>query len=176
MAIFPGKLAKFKRICHLLRQFHGTTLLIEAVPKLQLLEQAQVIPKSGILELPQLQNLFLEKKKMTKKLCLLFLTCLAAAAILTACGAGDAKSGAQGGKELVFMTNLGANENTALYKNTRKFMQEHPEVKVTLNTVSGNDILNTFTTAAMAGSGPDIVSLDSSGWVIDAAAMSTLSP
>jgi ABC-type glycerol-3-phosphate transport system substrate-binding protein len=113
---------------------------------------------------------------MKKKLCLLFLTGMVITGVLMAGGAGDGKSGARTGTELVFMTHLSANENTALYKKTQKFMEEHPGVKVTLNTVSNSDILNTFTTAAMAGSGPDIVSLDSSGWVIDAAAMNTLTP
>jgi ABC-type glycerol-3-phosphate transport system substrate-binding protein len=113
---------------------------------------------------------------MKKKFCFLFLAGAVAAGVLMAGGAGDNKSEAQGSKELFFMTNLGTNETTALYKKTQKFMEEHTGVKVTLNTVSGNDILNTFTTAALAGSGPDIVSLDSAGWVIDAAAMNTLYP
>jgi multiple sugar transport system substrate-binding protein len=113
---------------------------------------------------------------MNKKWCFLVLMELALAGVLFATGAGEAKgAAAQAPKEIVFMSNLTANENTALYKKTQEYIQK-TGTKVTINTVSVNDLLNVFTTAAMAGAGPDIVSLDSAGWVIDAAAMNTLAP
>jgi ABC-type glycerol-3-phosphate transport system substrate-binding protein len=113
---------------------------------------------------------------MGKKLSCLLFTGLLAAGFL---GAGGQKSGgtvASGAKEIVFMSNLATNDTTGIYKKTQVFNRENPDVKVTLNTVRGNDILTTFITAAMAGSGPDIVSLDSAGWAIDAAAMNILLP
>jgi ABC-type glycerol-3-phosphate transport system substrate-binding protein len=101
---------------------------------------------------------------------------LLAAGFLSAGGQKDGGAAASGPKEIVFMANLATNDTTGIYKKTQVFNRENPEVKVTLNTVRGNDILTTFVTAAMAGSGPDIVSLDSAGWAIDAAAMNILLP
>jgi ABC-type glycerol-3-phosphate transport system substrate-binding protein len=105
------------------------------------------------------------------------LFCLIAVGILSGCSkTGQSASASQAGGEIVFMTHIGANENTALYKKTQQFMQDHPGTKITINTVSNSDILNIFTTAALAGAGPDIVGLDSAGWPVDAAAMNTLLP
>ncbi|MDR2479404.1 MAG: sugar ABC transporter substrate-binding protein [Treponema sp.] len=105
----------------------------------------------------------------------LFVMCILFAGFILSCSRSE-KKGDSSPREIVFMTHIAAGENSALYKKTQQFMQEHPGVKVTINTVNVNDILNNFTTAAMAGSGPDIAGLDSAGWPIDAAAMNTLYP
>lgn len=59
---------------------------------------------------------------------------------------------------------------------TDAFMEANPGVSVTIEYVSANSIQEKFTTAALAGSGPDVIALDSAGWAVDAAAAGLLEP
>jgi multiple sugar transport system substrate-binding protein len=113
---------------------------------------------------------------MQKKLITIMMITLVIAVFSACSGKTSSKGAPAANKEIILMTHIAAGENTALFKKTKAFMDSHPGVTVTINTVNVNDILNNFTTAAMAGAGPDIVGLDSAGWPIDAAAMGTLQP
>ena len=57
-----------------------------------------------------------------------------------------------------------------------QYQEEHPEVKITLQGASQQDIKESFQTAALAGGGADIVTMDNSGHAIDLAAMGLLYP
>lgn len=80
--------------------------------------------------------------------------------------------------EIVFMVldSFTKSEEDALYTTTKEFMEANPDIKVTIEPTPANNIKDKFTTAALSGGGPDIVSLDSAGWAIDGAAMGILSP
>lgn len=66
----------------------------------------------------------------------------------------------------------------SLYDATDAFCKAYPNVKVTIQPTQGStaSVVDKYTTAALSGAGPDIVTLDSSGYVIDCAAMGTLLP
>ena len=86
-----------------------------------------------------------------------------------------AESGLSG--EITFMVLDSFNKDyNPLQEATDAFMVANPGVKVTIEYVSSNDIREKFNTAAMGGSGPDVVSLDSAGWAVDAAAAGLLAP
>jgi ABC-type glycerol-3-phosphate transport system substrate-binding protein len=112
---------------------------------------------------------------MKKLMTMVVVMALLVIPLFTGCS-GKSGSGSTANKEIILMTHIVAGENTALFKKTKAFNDAHPGVTVTINTVNLNDLLNNFTTAAMAGSGPDIVAIDSAGGPIDAAAMGTLQP
>lgn len=80
--------------------------------------------------------------------------------------------------EIVFMVldSFTKSEEDALYTTTKEFMEKNPDIKVTIEPTPANNIKDKFTTAALSGGGPDIVSLDSAGWAIDGAAMDILHP
>ena len=104
---------------------------------------------------------------------------------LTACGGTenteeqDESSG--GSKELtLLMTNDWIDETTELGQTftevIHQYEEENPDVKITLQGASQQDIKENFQTAALAGDGADIVIMDNSGHAIDLAAMGLLYP
>lgn len=104
---------------------------------------------------------------------------------LTACGGtenteGQDESGG-GAKELtLLMTNDWIDETTELGQTftevIHQYEEENPDVKITLQGASQQDIKENFQTAALAGDGADIVIMDNSGHAIDLAAMGLLYP
>ena len=56
------------------------------------------------------------------------------------------------------------------------YEEAHPGVTITVNTAASTDIKESFQTAALAGSGADVVITDNSGHAIDMAAMGLLLP
>lgn len=58
----------------------------------------------------------------------------------------------------------------------RAYEAAHPDVKLTAQGASQQDIKESFQTAALAGGGPDVVIMDNSGHAIDLAAMGLLLP
>lgn len=104
---------------------------------------------------------------------------------LTACGGTENTEGQDessgGAKELtVLMTNDWIDETTELGKTftevIHQYEEENPDVKITLQGASQQDIKENFQTAALAGDGADIVIMDNSGHAIDLAAMGLLYP
>lgn len=67
-------------------------------------------------------------------------------------------------------------DDPAILRAAKVFEERYPGTKITIEGLSGNDILSKFTTSAMAGAGPDVVALDNAGWPIDLAAMGLLEP
>ena len=67
-------------------------------------------------------------------------------------------------------------DDPAIFRAAKVFEERNPGTKITIEGLSGNDILSKFTTSAMAGAGPDVVALDNAGWPIDLAAMGLLEP
>ena len=79
--------------------------------------------------------------------------------------------------EITFMVLDSFNKDyNPLQEATDAFMAENPGVKVNIEYVASNDIRAKFNTAAMGGAGPDVISLDSAGWAVDAAAAGLLVP
>lgn len=121
---------------------------------------------------------------MRKKAMALGLTILLACG-LASCGSGDPSSGSKGSSgeggspagEITFMVidSFKAGDNS-LQASTDAFMKEYPDVKVTIEYVSANDIQEKFTTSALSGAGPDVVALDSAGYAVNAAASNLLCP
>lgn len=78
------------------------------------------------------------------------------------------------------MTNDWIDETTELGKTftevIHQYEEENPDVKITLQGASQQDIKENFQTAALAGDGADIVIMDNSGHAIDLAAMGLLYP
>jgi ABC-type glycerol-3-phosphate transport system substrate-binding protein len=91
-----------------------------------------------------------------------------------------ASDGELSGEITMLMTNDWVDENTALGAEfTRviaQYEEEHPGVTINLQGASQQDIKENFQTAALAGSGADIVIMDNSGHAIDLAAMGLLYP
>lgn len=63
-----------------------------------------------------------------------------------------------------------------LYRAVNEFNQQSKMTEVTVEAVPSTNIKDKFTTAALSGSGPDIVSLDNAGWTADLAEMGLLTP
>lgn len=97
-------------------------------------------------------------------------------------GGGSGASAAAGDEalsgELTVMLNnaFTALEDPAVLKAADAFEELHPGVTITIEGLSGSELISKFTTSAMAGSGPDVVALDNSGWPIDLAAMGLILP
>ena len=97
-------------------------------------------------------------------------------------GGGSGASEAAGDEvlsgELTVMLNnaFTALEDPAVLKAADAFEELHPGVTITIEGLSGSELISKFTTSAMAGSGPDVVALDNSGWPIDLAAMGLILP
>lgn len=125
-----------------------------------------------------------------KKIIALTMTAIIAMGTVTGCATKVKKDAPSAGssntqgqtKELkgniTFLANSGltVGDNGGVKEAVDGFMKEHPGVTVTLEPVVSADLMSKFTTAALAGSGPDVVTLDSAGWAIDAAAMGVLEP
>ncbi|EOS34524.1 hypothetical protein C808_05171 [Lachnospiraceae bacterium M18-1] len=134
----------------------------------------------------------MKKKKITALL-------LAASMVLTATACGGSgsdtentgestgqeqepqqESGSESTELTLLMGNDWVDESTDLgaefTKVIRQYEEEHPEVKITLQGASQQDIKESFQTAALAGGGADIVTMDNSGHAIDLAAMGLLYP
>ena len=101
---------------------------------------------------------------------------------LTACGkkngGNDDKPNGEGlSGDVTFMVIDSFNsDDNALQAATDAFMKANPNVHVTIEYVASTSIQEKFTTAALAGSGPDVIALDSAGWAVDAAAAGLLKP
>ena len=67
-------------------------------------------------------------------------------------------------------------DDPAILRAAKAFEEAHPGVTITVEGLSGKELISKYTTSAMAGSGPDIVALDNSGWPIDLAAMGLIIP
>lgn len=67
-------------------------------------------------------------------------------------------------------------DDPAIMRAAKQFESDHPGVTITIEGLSGKELVSKFTTSAMAGSGPDIVALDNAGWPIDLAAMGLITP
>lgn len=80
--------------------------------------------------------------------------------------------------ELAMMVNnaFTGMDDPAIMRAAKQFEEDHPGVTITIEGLSGKELVSKFTTSAMAGSGPDIVALDNAGWPIDLAAMGTDHP
>ena len=93
---------------------------------------------------------------------------------LTACGkkngGNDEKPNGEGlSGDVTFMVIDSFNsDDNALQAATDAFMKANPNVHVTIEYVASTSIQEKFTTAALAGSGPDVIALDSAGWAVDA--------
>lgn len=106
---------------------------------------------------------------------------------LAACGGEQDKQkekseGTEGksGELTILIGNNWVDETKPLGKEFTKvinnYMAENPGVKVTLQGASQQDIKESFQTAALAGGGADIATMDNSGHAIDLAAMGLLYP
>ncbi|MCI8889336.1 MAG: extracellular solute-binding protein, partial [Hungatella sp.] len=86
--------------------------------------------------------------------------------------------GAQLTGELAVMVNnaFTGMEDPAILRAAKAFEESHPSVTITVEGLSGKELISKYTTSAMAGSGPDVVALDNSGWPIDLAAMGLIIP
>ena len=67
-------------------------------------------------------------------------------------------------------------DDPAIMRAAKAFEEQNPGTKVTIEGLAGQELISKFTTTAMAGSGPDVVALDNSGWPIDLAAMGLIMP
>lgn len=87
---------------------------------------------------------------------------------------------AQSGELTIMIGNNWIDENKVIGKEfvrvINQYMDENPDVKITLQGASQQDIKESFQTAALAGGGADIVTMDNSGHAIDLAAMGLLYP
>lgn len=114
------------------------------------------------------------KKKIVVLLTSLVVTSLAPGNI------SIASEGELNGDITLLMTNDWVDENKAIgaefTKVIAQYEEEHPNVKITLQGASQQDIKENFQTAALAGGGADIVIMDNSGHAIDLAAMGLLYP
>lgn len=92
------------------------------------------------------------------------------------------KTGEAGGAELTGKLAVMVNntftgmEDPAIMRAARAFEENHPGVTITIEGLSSNELISKYTTSAMAGSGPDVIALDNSGWPIDLAAMGLIIP
>ncbi len=91
-------------------------------------------------------------------------------------GAEEAASALSGDVALMVIDSFTGDSDAAIYGAADEFMSLNPDVNVTIEGVPATNIKEKFTTSAMSGAGPDIVSLDSSGWAVDAAAANLLMP
>lgn len=91
--------------------------------------------------------------------------------------AGEAAAGELSGELYVVVNStMTKTDDPAILRAAKVFEERYPGTKITIEGLSGNDILSKFTTSAMAGAGPDVVALDNAGWPIDLAAMGLLEP
>lgn len=109
-------------------------------------------------------------------------TTAAAAETTTAAGTSaetsqEAVASDLSGDITVLVNNAFTNSNEpAINKAADEFMKLNPNVKVTIEGLSGSELISKYTTSAMAGAGPDVVALDNAGWPIDLAAMGLIIP
>ncbi|MBS6645024.1 MAG: extracellular solute-binding protein, partial [Clostridiaceae bacterium] len=109
-------------------------------------------------------------------------TTAAAAETTTAAGTSaetsqEAAASDLSGDITVLVNNAFTNSNEpAINKAADEFMKLNPNVKVTIEGLSGSELISKYTTSAMAGAGPDVVALDNAGWPIDLAAMGLIIP
>ncbi len=91
--------------------------------------------------------------------------------------AADQGSGDLTGELAVMVNNAFTGmEDPAILRAAKAFEEAHPGVSITVEGLSGKELISKYTTSAMAGSGPDVVALDNSGWPIDLAAMGLIIP
>ncbi|MCI9362180.1 MAG: sugar ABC transporter substrate-binding protein [Hungatella sp.] len=90
--------------------------------------------------------------------------------------ASSGEGGLSGELYVVVNSTMTKNDDPAILRAAKAFEEQYPDTKITIEGLSGNDILSKFTTSAMAGAGPDVVALDNAGWPIDLAAMGLLEP
>lgn len=81
------------------------------------------------------------------------------------------------GEITVLLNNAFTNsDHPAAVRAAEAFMLLHPDTKITIEGLSGSELISKYTTSAMAGAGPDVVALDNAGWPIDLAAMGLILP
>lgn len=108
-------------------------------------------------------------------------------ALLVGCGGNQAPAGsgsspavtntAAGPKtQITFMVidSFTKNEDDAIFTAEKEFEAANLDIDVVIEPVPATNIKDKFTNAALAGGGPDIVSLDTGGWIVDAAAIGIL--
>lgn len=123
-----------------------------------------------------------------KRLSSMVLVVIMVLSLMTGCGKTKQPVGQQGTENssapaspkgnITFMVidSFTKDKEQPLYKAVDEFMQKYPDIKVTIEPVPATNIKDKFTTSALSGAGPDVVSLDSAGWAIDAAAAGLLAP
>ncbi len=90
---------------------------------------------------------------------------------------GESESAAEFTGELSVMVNnsFTGMDDPAIERAANAFEEVHPGVSISIEGLSSTELISKYTTSAMAGSGPDVVALDNSGWPIDLAAMGLIS-
>lgn len=103
--------------------------------------------------------------------------------VLFAQGTSESSSSASSGEkkisgEITFLTvsEFTQSPEADLYKAAADFEKKYPGTKVTIQSLTGKEVVSKYTTAALAGGGPDVVALDNAGWPINMAAMGLLKP
>lgn len=91
--------------------------------------------------------------------------------------AGEAGKEDLSGDITVLVNNSITNsDHPVVERAAEEFMKLHPGTKITIETLASNELVSKFSTSALAGAGPDVVSLDNAGWPIDMAAMGLILP
>lgn len=90
----------------------------------------------------------------------------------------EASDGSVSGEITVMVSSAftAGTDDPAIMRAVKAFEEQNPGTKVTIEGLTGQELLSKFTTTAMAGSGVDVVALDNSGWPIDLAAMGLIMP
>ncbi|QQO10827.1 sugar ABC transporter substrate-binding protein [Breznakiella homolactica] len=118
----------------------------------------------------------MQGKKLSGSILLLF----AALSFFIGCSKSNEAGAAASGKEtgeitLMIINSFTKTPEDPIYKAAEDYYNR-TGVKVTIEAVPSTNIKDKFTTAALAGSGPDIVTLDNAGWTADLAAIGLLAP
>jgi multiple sugar transport system substrate-binding protein len=86
------------------------------------------------------------------------------------------KSDLKGEITYMVLNSFANNPTDALYDAAKKFESLHSDVKVTIEPVAAVNLYSKFTSSTLAGAGPDLVSLDTGGMIVDTAAIGLLAP
>lgn len=87
-----------------------------------------------------------------------------------------AASNLQGKITFMVLDSFAKKPTDAIYTAEKRFEEKYPGVDVTIEPVAGASLKDKYTSVAMAGTGPDIVSLDTGGWIVDDAAIGIIAP
>ncbi len=85
-------------------------------------------------------------------------------------------NGAELEGEITFMVldAMTKTNDAPLYAAVAAFEDLHPGTKVNVEPVPATDLKDKFTNSALAGAAPDVVSLDTGGWIVDAASIGVI--